>query len=186
MASLTRRNLTSENITNESEICRSIFCRIVVNFMKFNKPIASARLDCSLRPPIHPTTRNNHRLEAQFPIDHLVKYYPITSFWPYPHCPGQLQLGWTEISFIINLRPPTQPPGIVVLHSLEAQFTIDHLVKALVLPHDIFLTLSTTVQAEISFISTESSHPYPRPYPWQFNLSHANSTDSYYGYQDHW
>ena len=33
---LTRRNLTSENITNESEICRSIFCRIEVNFMKFN------------------------------------------------------------------------------------------------------------------------------------------------------
>ena len=30
---LTRRNLTSENITNESEICRSIFCRIVVNFL---------------------------------------------------------------------------------------------------------------------------------------------------------
>ena len=33
---LTRRNLTIENITNESEICQSIFCRIEVNFMKFN------------------------------------------------------------------------------------------------------------------------------------------------------
>ena len=33
---LTRRILTSENITNKSESCRSIFCRIEVNFMKFN------------------------------------------------------------------------------------------------------------------------------------------------------
>ena len=33
---LTRRILTSENITNKSESCRSIFCRIVVNFLKFN------------------------------------------------------------------------------------------------------------------------------------------------------
>ena len=33
---LTRRFLTSENITNKSESCRSIFCRIEVNFMKFN------------------------------------------------------------------------------------------------------------------------------------------------------
>ena len=34
---LTRRNLTSENITNESEICRSIFCRIVVNFYEIQQ-----------------------------------------------------------------------------------------------------------------------------------------------------
>ena len=33
---LTRRILTSENITNKSESCRSIFCRIEVNFMKLN------------------------------------------------------------------------------------------------------------------------------------------------------
>ena len=54
------------------------------------------------------------------------------------------------MSFIISLRPPTHPTTRdIVLHSLEAQFTIDHLVKALVQPHDIFLTLSTTVQALI-------------------------------------
>ena len=59
--------------------------------------------------------------------------------------------------------------------------------KALVLTHDIFLTLSTFAQdlilsssAEISFISTESSHPNP----WKFNLSSINIPDEYDGYLD--
>ena len=36
-------------------------------------------------------------------------------------------------------------PGIVVLHGLKAKFTVDHLVKALVLPHDIFLTAQALI-----------------------------------------
>ena len=44
---LTRRNLTSENITNKSESCRSIFCRIEVNFMKFNTPTRTSKQSAS-------------------------------------------------------------------------------------------------------------------------------------------
>ena len=47
---LTRRVLTSENITNKSESCRSIFCRIEVNFMKFNMGVGQIKIKDHLSP----------------------------------------------------------------------------------------------------------------------------------------
>ena len=44
---LARRILNSENITNKIESCRSIFCRIEVNFMKFNTPTRTSKQSTS-------------------------------------------------------------------------------------------------------------------------------------------